>query len=190
MLVSPTRGFALHPTEILDPPLLTGVCVNSFKAVADPEFPWKEGHQQLIFGKTFFYFDKIFAGNCMKMKEIGPSAPPPPPPIHSLQLLPSNILLLRSVVFFRKSKRCTVSPTNSCATTHSYMLMEFFLNEQNFHWIQRIQGINHWSMNWAQFKDHVPHMCIPGAVVEYWFIIQEIGHLFCKNISTDFLKFI
>ena len=25
--------------------------------------------------------------------------------------------------------------------------------------------INHWSMNWSQFKDHVIHQCLAGAVL-------------------------
>ena len=33
--------------------------------------------------------------------------------------------------------------------------------------------INHWSMNWAQFKDPVSHMCLAGAVVASWSLTQE-----------------
>ena len=33
--------------------------------------------------------------------------------------------------------------------------------------------LNHRSMNWAQFKDPVSHMCLAGAVVASWFITQE-----------------
>ena len=28
-------------------------------------------------------------------------------------------------------------------------------------------------MNWAQFKDHVSHMCLAGAVVASWSLMQE-----------------
>ena len=30
-------------------------------------------------------------------------------------------------------------------------------------------------MNWAQFKDHVSHMCHAGAVVAPWAITQEVA---------------
>ena len=30
-------------------------------------------------------------------------------------------------------------------------------------------------MNWAQFKDHVSHMCLAGAMVACWFVTQEIA---------------
>ena len=29
-------------------------------------------------------------------------------------------------------------------------------------------------MNWAQFKDPVSHMCLAGAVVTSWSLIQEV----------------
>ena len=35
--------------------------------------------------------------------------------------------------------------------------------------------INHWSMNWAQFKDPVSHMCLDGAVVPSWSVTQEMA---------------
>ena len=34
---------------------------------------------------------------------------------------------------------------------------------------------NHWSMNWAQFKDPVSHMCCAGAVVACWPLTQEVA---------------
>ena len=33
--------------------------------------------------------------------------------------------------------------------------------------------INHWSMNWAQFKDPVSHMCLAGTVVASWSFTQS-----------------
>ena len=33
--------------------------------------------------------------------------------------------------------------------------------------------INHWSMNWAQYKDPVSHMCLAGAVVTSWSFAPE-----------------
>ena len=35
--------------------------------------------------------------------------------------------------------------------------------------------INHQSMNWAQFKDPVSHMCLAGTVVESWSLTQEVA---------------
>ena len=35
--------------------------------------------------------------------------------------------------------------------------------------------INHWSMNWAEFKDPVPHMSCTGAVVACWSLTQEVA---------------
>ena len=30
-------------------------------------------------------------------------------------------------------------------------------------------------MNWDQFKDPVPHMCLAGAVVASWSLTQEVA---------------
>ena len=35
--------------------------------------------------------------------------------------------------------------------------------------------INHWSMNWAKFKDPVCHMCLAGTVVASWSLTQEVA---------------
>ena len=35
--------------------------------------------------------------------------------------------------------------------------------------------INLWSMNLAQFKDSVSHMCLSGTVVASWFLTQEVA---------------
>ena len=35
--------------------------------------------------------------------------------------------------------------------------------------------INHWSMNWAQFKDPVSHMCLAGTVAASWSLTQEVA---------------
>ena len=35
--------------------------------------------------------------------------------------------------------------------------------------------INHWSMNWAQFKDPVFRMCLVGAVVASWSLTQQVA---------------
>ena len=47
---------------------------------------------------------------------------------------------------------------------------EFFLNGAEFS-LSSVNSansgnlINHWSMNWAKFKDPVSHVCLAGAVV-------------------------
>ena len=55
--------------------------------------------------------------------------------------------------------------------------LEFSLNATGIHWIQGIQGklINHWSINWAQFKDTVSYMYLTGAMVISWSLKQEVA---------------
>ena len=54
---------------------------------------------------------------------------------------------------------------------------------------------NHWSMNWAQFKGPVSHVCCVGAVVACWPLTQVVAGwqgfesfywmtYFCKNLQT------
>ena len=43
--------------------------------------------------------------------------------------------------------------------------------------------INHWSMNWAQFKDPVSHVCLSGTVVACWFVAQKV-----VGLNTHFLQ--
>ena len=35
--------------------------------------------------------------------------------------------------------------------------------------------INHWNMNWTQFKDSVSHMCLAGTVVASWSPTEEVA---------------
>ena len=44
--------------------------------------------------------------------------------------------------------------------------------------------INHCSMNWAEFKDRVFHMCLATAVVEPWSVTQEVAVL--SRFVTEF----
>ena len=57
--------------------------------------------------------------------------------------------------------------------------VEFFLNgaELSLNSVNSEKLINHPSMNWAQFKDPVSHMCLPGAVVASWSLRQEVAGL-------------
>ena len=42
-------------------------------------------------------------------------------------------------------------------------------------------------MNWGKFKDHVSHMCLTGAVVAFWSLMQVVGSLIPFNIMTNIL---
>ena len=56
--------------------------------------------------------------------------------------------------------------------------------------------INHWNMNWAQFKDPVAHMCLAGAVVASWTLTPRGGWVAGSipftvvTIVTEFGEFI
>ena len=53
----------------------------------------------------------------------------------------------------------------------------FFLNEAELPLKSENSGnlINHWSMNWAQFKDPPRYLCLTGAVVASWSLTQELA---------------
>ena len=53
--------------------------------------------------------------------------------------------------------------------------LEFFLNgvESSLNSVNSGNLINHWSMNWAQSKDPVSHMCLADAVVASWSLTKE-----------------
>ena len=42
---------------------------------------------------------------------------------------------------------------------------------------------NHCSMNWARFEDLVPHMCLAGAVVAWWYQSQEVTGVQICNVK-------
>ena len=42
--------------------------------------------------------------------------------------------------------------------------------EQNFR-----EPDDHWSINWAQYKEYVSHMCPAGTVVVSWSLTQEVA---------------
>ena len=43
--------------------------------------------------------------------------------------------------------------------------------------------INHWSMNWSQFKDSMSHMVLTGAVVASWSLNKrwQVWTLYCND---------
>ena len=54
--------------------------------------------------------------------------------------------------------------------------------------------INHWNMNWGQFKDPVSHMSLDGAVVQPWSITQEMAGsntftVMANILVTEFSEF-
>ena len=55
--------------------------------------------------------------------------------------------------------------------------MEFFLNgaELLLNSVNSEKMINHPSMNWAQFKYPISHMCLAGAGVACWSLTQEVA---------------
>ena len=55
--------------------------------------------------------------------------------------------------------------------------MEFFLNiaELSLNSVNSGNLINHSSMNWAQLKDPVSHMCLACTMVASWCLTQEVA---------------
>ena len=65
--------------------------------------------------------------------------------------------------------------------------LEFFLNGAELSLNSAISGkvINHWSMNWAWFKDSVSHMCLSGAVAASWSLTQEVAGCSPFTVMTN-----
>ena len=40
-------------------------------------------------------------------------------------------------------------------------------------------------MNWAQFKDPVPHMCLAGAMIACWSLTQEVAGSSPYTVMTN-----
>ena len=87
--------------------------------------------------------------------------------------------------FFSKIGKSSGKLTKWCASSIwdwylSSKSMEIFLNgaKLSLNYVNFTNSgklINHWSMNWAQFKDPTFHMCLAGAVVLYWSLTQEVA---------------
>ena len=67
-----------------------------------------------------------------------------------------------------QGKKCT----NSSREYHIEFSNARF-KKKPLHAITRL--INHWSMNWAQFKDPVSHMCLAGAVLASWSLREAVA---------------
>ena len=65
----------------------------------------------------------------------------------------------------------------SIRSTFSPCPKVFFLNEAELPLNSSNSGnlINHWSMNWAQFKDPLCYLCLAGAVTAIWSLTQEVA---------------
>ena len=53
--------------------------------------------------------------------------------------------------------------------------------EQNLNSVNSAKLINHLSINLAQFKDSVSHVCLAGAMVASWSLTQEVVGLIPFN---------
>ena len=75
-----------------------------------------------------------------------------------------------------------ISFGNSVSLEKVQVQLEFFLNGTGLSFNSVISGnsgnlINHWSMNWTQFKDPATHTCLAGAMVASWSLTQEVAGL-------------
>ena len=75
-----------------------------------------------------------------------------------------------------------ISFGNSVSLEKVQVQLEFFLNGTGLSFNSVISGnsgnlINHWSMNWIQFKDPATHTCLAGAMVASWSLTQEVAGL-------------
>ena len=68
-----------------------------------------------------------------------------------------------------------ITPQHKNANFANFVLaMEFFLNRAELS-LNSGNQINHWNMNWAQFKDPISHVCLPGTAVASWSLTQEVA---------------
>ena len=66
--------------------------------------------------------------------------------------------------------------------------LEFFLNgaELSLNSVNLGNQINHWSTNWAQFKDLVSHMGLAGTVITSFSLTQELAGSSRFTVMTKF----
>ena len=95
-----------------------------------------------------------------------------------------------------KSGNCQVDKGTSCRPiselsrficSQKNKTMEFFLNEQNFHWIRRIQGIWWNTEAWNRLNLKIPsHLYLPDALVVSWSLTQEAAGLNPFTVMTNY----
>ena len=72
----------------------------------------------------------------------------------------------------------------SSTTEHNGVFPKWERNSMNL-----ANLMNHWSMNWSQFKYPVFHMCLAGAVVTtFWSLTQEVVGLNPSAVVTNILS--
>ena len=80
---------------------------------------------------------------------------------------------------------------NSCIESQSSFPKWAKLSVNSANWGNLL---NHWSMNWNQFKDPVSNLCLAGAVVASWSLTQEVAGsspftVITNILVTNFAKF-
>ena len=105
------------------------------------------------------------------------------------ELISSNVVDDRPDTF---SHYHTITTFLGVAFPWHFFFMDFFLNGAELSWnsvISENSGnlINHWSMNWAQCKGHISHMCLARAVVASWSLHKrwQVRALLMTNIFVN-----
>ena len=83
---------------------------------------------------------------------------------------PENLALTKILQKFRRTSTSLHSYMHTIITGYNGVFPKWNRNSVNSGNL-----INHWSMNWAPFKDPVSHMCLTGAVVTSWSLTQEVA---------------
>ena len=139
--------------------------------------------------------------------------------IHRLLLVPlttSSVTIstrLQRTDFFASKQLTAISKTfgyneHALITNSFFRILVLVVSATQCKWFQPIFNkngvflkwaellgnlINHWSMNWAQFKDPVSHIRLAGTVVASWPLTQEVAGsspFTVMNIFvTEFSKF-
>ena len=94
-----------------------------------------------------------------------------------------KINMIERYLFYIMLVQEKISFENSVSLEKVQVQLEFFLNRTGLSFNSVISGnsrnlINHWSMNWTQFKDPATHTCLGGAVVASWSLTQEVASSF------------
>ena len=72
------------------------------------------------------------------------------------------------------SSRCKKAALQEPSITHTMRRISLLSREQMEFSLNSRYLINHRRVNWAQFKDHISHMCRAGTVVASW-STQEVA---------------
>ena len=107
---------------------------------------------------------------------------------HQIPQLKKGKFELHQILCFWNWRKWTVSFYTSnllqvCKQKFWYIVRwwwRFPLNgaELSLDWVNSANSgnlINHWSMNWTQFKDPAFHMCLAGTMVASWSLTQDVA---------------